>query len=116
MDFDGFHVNASRLTFGEVTKFATVLSQHVVLSGAPVPEITLYVAFGAPCSGTTFRILTRCSKYITISLTSGAIVSETTVCVTFGARRRSPPGRLLGCLWAILAAKVAHRLRNGSCR
>ena len=48
MDFDGFHVNASRLNFGEVTKFARVLSQHVVLSGASVPEISLYVAFGAP--------------------------------------------------------------------
>ena len=86
MDFDGFHVNASRLNFGEVTKLATVLSQHVALSGAYVPEITLCVTFGAPCSGTTFRVLTRCSKYITISLTSGALVSETTVCVTFGAR------------------------------
>ena len=115
MDFDGFHVNASGLHFGQVTNLATVLSQHVALSGAYVPEITLCVTFGAPCSGTTFRVLTRCSKYITISLTSGALVSETTVCVTFGARCRSPPGRLLECLWAILAAKVAHRIRNGCC-
>ena len=48
MDFDGFHVNASRLNFGEVTKLVTILSQHVALSGAYVPEITLCVAFGAP--------------------------------------------------------------------
>ena len=48
MDFDGFHVNASRLHFGEVTKIATVLSQHDALSGGHVPEITLCVAFGAP--------------------------------------------------------------------
>ena len=115
MDLDGFHVTTSRLNVGAVTKLATVLSQHVALSGAFVPEITLCVAFGAPCSGTTFRILTRCSKYTTISLTSGALVSETTVCVTFGARCRSPPGRLLECLRAILAAKVAHGIRNGSC-
>ena len=115
MVFQGFHVNASRLHFGEVTKLATVLSQHVAVNGGHVPEITLCVTFGAPCSGTTFRVLTRCSKYITISLTSGALVSETTVCVTFGARCRSPPGRLLECLGAILAAKVAHGIRNGCC-
>ena len=48
MDFDGFHVNASRLNFGEVTKLATVLSQHVALNGGHVREITLCVAFGAP--------------------------------------------------------------------
>ena len=95
MDFDGFHVHASRLNFGEVTKLATVLSQHDALNGGHVPEIKLCVTFGAPCSGTTFRVLARCSKYTTISLTSGALVSETTVCVTFGARCRSPPGRLL---------------------
>ena len=81
MNFDGFHVNPSGLHFGEVTKLATVLSQHVALSGAYVPEITLCVTFAAPCSGATFRVLTRCSKYITISLTSGALVSEITVCV-----------------------------------
>ena len=102
MDFHVFHVNASRLHFGEMTKLGTVLSQHAVLNGAYVREITLCVTFGAPCSGATFRILTRCSKYITISLISGDLVSETTVCVTFGARCRSPPGRLLvllGPLW-----------------
>ena len=48
MDFDGFHVNASGLHFGQVTNLATVLSQHVALSGAYVPEIALCVAFGAP--------------------------------------------------------------------
>ena len=115
MDFDGFHVNASGLHFGEVTKLVTILSQHVALSGGHVPEITLCVTFGAPCSGTTFRVLTRCSKYITISLTSGALVSETIVCVALGARCRSPPGRLLECLGATVAAKVAHGIRNGSC-
>ena len=48
MDFDGFHVNPSGLHFGEVTNLATVLSQHVALSGARVLEIILCVAFGAP--------------------------------------------------------------------
>ena len=129
MECHGFHVNASRLNFGEVTNLATVLSQHVALSAAYVPEITLCVTFGAPCSGTTFRVLTRCSKYITISftsgalvsetimfsLTSGALVSETILRVTFGARCRSPPMGLLECLRAILAAKVAHGIRNGCC-
>ena len=115
MNCEGFHVNASRFDFGEVTKLATVLSQHVALSGAYVHEMTLCVTFGAPCSGTTFRVLTRFSKYITISLTSGALVSETIVCVTFGARCRSPPGRLLECLGAILAARVAQGIWNGSC-
>ena len=115
MNYHGFHVNANRLHFGEITKLATVLSQHAALSGAYVPEITLCVTFGAPRSGTPFRVLTQYSKYITISNTSGALVSEITVCVTFGARCRSPPGRLLECLGAILAAKVAHGIRNGCC-
>ena len=48
MGFDDFHVNASRLNFGEVAKLATVLSQHDALSGGHVPEIKLCVAFGAP--------------------------------------------------------------------
>ena len=48
MDFQGFRGNASRLHFGEVTKLATVMSQHVALNGAYVPEITLCVTFGAP--------------------------------------------------------------------
>ena len=115
MNFQGCHVNASRFHFGEVTKLATVLSQHAALSGAYVPEITLCVTFGAPRSGTTYCVLTRCSNYITNSLTSGALVSETTVCITFGARCRSPPGRLLACLGAIVATKVSHGIRNGSC-
>ena len=59
MYFDGFRVNASGLHFRQVTNLATVLSQHVALSGAYVPEITLCVTFGAPCSGTTFRVLMR---------------------------------------------------------
>ena len=116
MNFQGFHVNASRLDFGEVTTLATVLSQHAALSGADVPEITLSRnPVGAPLLWDNFSRLDAMSKYITISLTSGALVSETTVCVTFGARRRSRPGRLLECLWAILAAKVAHGIRNGCC-
>ena len=48
MDFDGFHVNVSRIHFGDVTKLATVLSQHVALNAAYVPEIILCVTFGAP--------------------------------------------------------------------
>ena len=56
MDFDGFHVNPSRLHFGEVTKLVTILSQHVALSGAYVPEITLCETFGAPCSDNFSRL------------------------------------------------------------
>ena len=48
MNYDGFHVDASRLHFGEVAKLATVLSHHDALSGGHVPEITLCVTFGAP--------------------------------------------------------------------
>ena len=91
------------------------MSQHELLQGAYVHEIALCVTFVALYSCKTFHVLARCSKYITISITSGALVSETTVCVTLGARCRSPPGRLLECLGAILAAKVAHGIRNGCC-
>ena len=48
MDVEGFSVNANRFDFGEVTKLATVLSQHVAFNGGHVPETTLCVMFGAP--------------------------------------------------------------------
>ena len=54
MTFQGFHVDACRLHFGEVTKLATVLSQHAALSGAYVPEITLCVTFGTLALGQLF--------------------------------------------------------------
>ena len=43
-----------------------------------------------------FRLISGCSKYVTFSITFGALVLQTTVCVAFGARRRAAPARLLG--------------------
>ena len=40
--------------------------------------------------------ISECSKYVTFSITFGALVLQTTVCVAFGARRRAAPARLLG--------------------
>ena len=112
MNFQCFHVDVSRLHFREVEKIAAILTQHDALRGSYVSEMSVCVTCGAPCYGTTFRVLTRCSEYTTISLTSGALVSETTLCVTFSARRRSPPMRLLDRHPPILAARVAEGIRT----
>ena len=114
MNCQGFHVNASRLHFGTVTKLATILLQHGALNCAHVHEIVLCVTFGASSSRAPFRVLERYLKYIMISTTSRAPVPQTTVCVMFGARRCSVPMRLLDRRGAIRVAKAAERIAHGS--
>ena len=90
-EFLMFYVNANRCRFDKVIKNATDLCQQQALLDAPVRQTTLCVTFGAPCRGTTFRLLTRHSGYVMISLTLSAPVPLTTMGVAFGARPKSIP-------------------------
>ena len=83
-------------------------SQHVTVKGAHVHETLVSVTFGAPCVGTILGAASECSKYVTFSIAFGAPVLQTTVCVMFGARRRSVPPRLLETSLATWAAKAGH--------
>ena len=107
-----FCVNTTRRDFGNVSHHATDLSQHEPLRGATVHENTVCVTYGAPRFGVNFRVSSRCSKYATISNTSGTPVHQTTVCVTSGARRRSVPLSFLDRNLAIWAAKAAQDSRT----
>ncbi len=89
--FSMFYVSANRCHFDKVRKNGTDLSQHQALHDASVRQTTLWVTYGAPCRGTTFRLLTRCSEYAMFSLTLSAPVPLTTVGVAFGARPNSIP-------------------------
>ena len=99
MVFQCFYVSATRLQFREVTKKDIALFGHDALEGAPVHEKTLCVTSGAPHFRTQFRLLTRCFKYAAFHLLSRTHVRRTTLCVTFGARRRSIPSGLLDLLF-----------------
>ena len=63
---------------------------------------------GALRAGTNFRVLRRCSEYVMIYITSSTHVHQTTLYVTYGARRRSVPLGLLERLLATWAAKAAR--------
>ena len=91
MVFQCFYVSATRLQLREVTKKNIALFGHDALEGAPVHENTLCVTSGAPHFRTHFRLLTRCFKYAAFHMLSRTHVRWTTLCVTFGARRRSIP-------------------------
>ena len=67
------------------------MSQHEGLKDAHVHATTLGVTFGALRLWTDFRVLIRCSKYVMIHLRLGTHIPPTTLCVRFGARRRSDP-------------------------
>ena len=77
--------------FGMVRKNSTDLSQHHADHDLSVRESTLCVMSGAPLGGTDFRLLTRRSEYVTISLILGTPVPRTTVSVRFRAPRRTLP-------------------------
>ena len=84
-----FYVSAIRRPSREVRKC------RLVYKGVHVHEDTLRVTSGAPHFRTHFRLLTRCFKYAAFHMLSGTHVRRTTLCVTFGARRRSIPSGLL---------------------
>ena len=81
--------------FAKLQKKDIALFGHDALEGAPVHENTLCVTSGAPRLRARFRNLTRCFKYAAFLMFSSTRVRRTTLCVTFGARRRSIPSGLL---------------------
>ena len=93
--FQCFYVSVTRWRFCKIIKHANNLSQHEMLKGANVHEMTLCVTFGAPQFVAHFRFLTGGSEYAMIHMLSGTHVPQTTLCVTFGARHRSIPLGLL---------------------
>ena len=72
-------------------KNSTDLSRHHADHDLSVRENTLCVMSGAPLGGTDFRLLTRRSEYVTISLILATPVPRTTVSVRFRAPRRTLP-------------------------
>ena len=95
MKFHCFYVSVTPWRFCKITSNANNLSQHEMLKGTNVHEMTLWVTSGAPQFRTHFRFLTGCSEYAMIHTLSGTHVSQTILCVTFGARHRSIPLGLL---------------------
>ena len=91
MKYQCFYLSTIRCMFGMVRKNSTDLSQHHADHDLSVRESTLCVMSGAPLGGTDFRLLTRRSEYVTISLILGTPVPRTTVSVRFRAPRRTLP-------------------------
>ena len=112
MNFQCFLVNVDWHCFCQVDKMEVSRWQHGMLKGAHVHGTSVSVAFGAPCAGTILGALSECSKYVTFSNTFGAPVLQTTVCVAFGARRRSVPPRLLETSLATWAANAGQEFRS----
>ena len=94
--FQHFHFNIAWYHFREGNKMITILLRHDVLKSACGPKMSLCVMYFAPSLGSFFFSFSDWSKYIMCSLTFGPRVLQTTVCVTFFARRRSVPWSLLG--------------------
>ena len=91
MKYQGFYLSTIRCMFGMVRNNSTDLSQHHADHDLSVRENTLRVMSGAPLGGTDFRLLTRRSEYVTISLILGTPAPRTTVSVRFRAPRRTLP-------------------------
>ena len=72
---------------------STDLSQHDAAHDLSVRKNTLCVTPMTPLCGTNFRLLTRHSEYVMISLILGTPVPRSTVSVPFGAHRRAVPMR-----------------------
>ena len=86
MYFQWFHVNVL-CCFSKVHKMRASRSQLDTLHCPRVHEISLCVAYAASRFGTNFRALSQRSKYAMFSFTCGSPVLQTTLCVTFAARR-----------------------------
>ena len=91
MKFQCFYVSATRWRFCKIITNANNLSQHEMLKGTNVHEMTLCVTFGAPQFRTHFRFITLCLKYTVIHMVWRTHVRRTPLCVTFGARPCSIP-------------------------
>ena len=86
MYFQWFHVNVL-CCFSKVHKMRASRSQLDTLHGARVHEISLCVPYAASRFGTNSRALSQRSEYVMLSITFGAPVLQTQLCVASGARR-----------------------------
>ena len=112
MDFQCFHIALAGCHFQSLRKSSTRQWQHDALQGAHVHETSVCVMYVAPRFGTNISSFCRCSKYVTFSITFCAPVLQNTLCVTYGAPRRSPPSRLCGGPLATWAAKPGQECRS----
>ena len=96
MKYQHFRFDIAWLCLRQGNRSTTTRWTHEAFKGARGHKKSLRVAFGAPSLDPIFRFISGCSKYVTFSITFGAPVLQTTVCVAFGARCRAAPARLLG--------------------
>ena len=96
MKYQHFHIDIVRLRLRQCHRSRTTRLNAEAFKSARGPKVSLCVTFFAPSLGSIFGLISGCSKYATFSITFGALVLQTTVCVAFGARRRAAPARLLG--------------------
>ena len=99
-DFNRFYIIAFRRRCCENAIHATDLLRQKQFKAAHVHETTLCVASGVLFLGTHFRVFIRCAKYTMICMVWRTCVSQTTLCVAFGARRHWVPLSYLGGLLA----------------
>ena len=96
MKYQHFHVDIFRLHLRQSHRSRTARLNAEAFKCSRGRKVSLCVTFFAPSLGSMFRLISGCSKYVTFSITFGALVLQTTVCVAFGARRCAAPARVLG--------------------
>ena len=104
-EFQCFHIGLVACYFRSLVKSRTRHWQHGARQGAHVHETSVCVTYFAPWFVNNICSFSWCSKYVTFSLTFCALVRQNTLCVTYGAPRRSLPSRLWGGPLATWAAK-----------
>ena len=112
MKFQCFQIALAGCHFQSLRKSSTRQWQHDALQGAHVHETSLCVMYFALRSGPKISSFCWCSKYVTFSITFCALVLQNTLCVAYGAIRRSPPSRLWGGPLATWAAKPSQESRS----
>ena len=96
MKYQHVRFDIAWLCWRQGNQSTTTRWNHEAFKSARGKKMLLCVTFGAPSLGQMFRPISICSKYVTFSITFGAPVRQTILCVAFGARRRAAPARLLG--------------------
>ena len=96
MEYQHFRFDIVRLRLRQCHRSRTTRLNAEAFKSARGPKVSLCVTFFAPSLGSIIRLISGCSKYATFSMSFGALVLQTTICVAFGARRRAAPARLLG--------------------
>ena len=112
MKYQHFRFDIVRLRLRQSHRSRTTKLNAEAFKSARGPKVSLCVTFFAPSLGSIIRLISGCSKYATFSITFGALVLQTTICVAFGARRRAAPARLLGGALATSADGAGPEVRQ----